>query len=152
MNYPLKSGRSGFHARGASTIARGNVSMTKKRILGYRLRADKTAEPVYDHFELGLSFEDNRQVARSTVAGHLHISTAFLVIDHGFLTNGIPILFETMVFEWASEDDLGDPVDKYTQRYSTWEQAVAGHDAVLLQCRDDVFSANLAADQALADI
>jgi len=52
------------------------------------------------------------------------ISTVFLGLDHNFMDNGPPILWETMVF--------GGPMDQYQQRCSgTWEQAEAMHAAVV---------------------
>jgi hypothetical protein len=47
------------------------------------------------------------------------VSTVFLGLDHNFLGNGPPILFETLVFggEWDGE----------MFRYSTFEEAVEGH-------------------------
>jgi len=50
--------------------------------------------------------------------GDVEVSTIFLGIDHQF-GDGPPLLFETMVF--------GSEHDQYTDRYSTWEEAEAGH-------------------------
>ena len=54
----------------------------------------------------------------------IHISTVFLGIDHNFAPDGPPILFETMTFgiELDGED---------TWRYITWNQAEAGHAAIV---------------------
>jgi len=60
--------------------------------------------------------------------GPYHISTVFLGIDHGF-GEGPPLLFETMVFARGSLSDLE------MERYSTWNQAVAGHQAMLKEVR-----------------
>jgi len=49
------------------------------------------------------------------------ISTVFLGIDHNF-GSGAPILFETMVF--------GGKHNGFQQRYSTWREAVYGHEVV----------------------
>lgn len=46
------------------------------------------------------------------------VSTVFLGIDHAF-GRGAPILFETMVF--------GGEHDQFQDRYSTREEALAGH-------------------------
>lgn len=54
----------------------------------------------------------------------VHVSTVFLGIDHSW-GNGAPILFETMVF--------GGVLDSYQRRYSTYEQAEAGH---ILACEE----------------
>ena len=42
----------------------------------------------------------------------------FLGLDHSF-GGGAPLLFETMVF--------GGPLDGEQERYSTWNEAEAGH-------------------------
>jgi hypothetical protein len=46
------------------------------------------------------------------------VSTVFLGLDHAW-GDGPPLLFETMIF--------GGTEDEYCERYSTWEEAEAGH-------------------------
>lgn len=46
------------------------------------------------------------------------ISTVFLGLDHSF-GDGPPMLFETMIF--------GGSLDGEQERYSTWDEAEAGH-------------------------
>jgi hypothetical protein len=57
------------------------------------------------------------------VAEHLienvFVSTVFLALDHSFESN-IPVLFETMIF--------GGKYDQYQDRYSTWDEAIQGHE------------------------
>ena len=60
----------------------------------------------------------NRMVAK-TVIGCAEVSTVFLAIDYSF-GDGPPLLFETMIF--------GGEHDMYQDRYSTWEEALIGHD------------------------
>lgn len=52
------------------------------------------------------------------VTGAVRVSTVFLGLDHGY-GGGPPILFETMIF--------GGPHNEEMWRYSTWEEAEAGH-------------------------
>ena len=55
--------------------------------------------------------------------GAVRVSTVFLLgINHAF-GGEHPLLFETMIF--------GGPMDEYQDRYSTWEEAEAGHATVL---------------------
>lgn len=54
--------------------------------------------------------------------GEVRISTVFLGLDHNF-DKGDPILFETLVF--------GGPLDGEMDRYHTWEEAEAGHAAIV---------------------
>lgn len=59
------------------------------------------------------------------------ISTVFLGLDHNW-RGGLPILFETMVFASVPEHD----VDQHMWRYSTWDEAVAGHKAAVRLCKE----------------
>ena len=72
----------------------------------------------------------DRHVADET-RGDARISTVFLGLNHNFCGDGPPLIFETMVF--------GGPLDQEQERYSTWEQAEAGHAAMLarLIARDE---------------
>jgi len=66
---------------------------------------------------------DRRRVGFDRV-GPWEVSTVFLALDHQFGA-GPPMLFETMVFKGDDRNDL------YAARYSTWEAAEAGHQAVV---------------------
>lgn len=59
--------------------------------------------------------------------GDVRVSTVFLGLDHSF-GEGPPLLFETMVF--------GGEHDGWQDRYTTWEQALAGHSSVLSAIRE----------------
>jgi len=61
-----------------------------------------------------------RRVAHDT-KGNCSVSTVFLGLDHSF-GSGPPLLFETMVF--GSKEDI-------QERYSTWDEALAGHKRIL---------------------
>lgn len=54
---------------------------------------------------------------------YIRVSTVFLGMDHAW--TGPPCIFETMVFSNYSK------LDSEQERYATWEQAVAGHKALL---------------------
>jgi len=93
--------------------------------------------PVDDVLTWGQFFEDieKRRVAE-TWRGRVWISTVFLGIDHGF-GQSPPVLFETMIFHSRR-------LDGWTDRYHTWDEAVAGHKAaVRLVHTTDVFEAEL---------
>lgn len=47
------------------------------------------------------------------------VSTIFMGLDHSFGGNGLPIVFETMIF--------GGVNDQYQERYSTYKEAEEGH-------------------------
>jgi hypothetical protein len=67
--------------------------------------------------------DDYRRVALDLVDDRWSVSTVWLGLDHQFLGDGPPLIFETMVF------DKGSPSyhDMEQRRYSTLEQALAGH-------------------------
>lgn len=82
----------------------------------------KTIVPVDDFAVWGKWFETaNRHVAK-TDAGGILISTVFLGMNHNF-GDGCPLWFETMIF--------GGEHDGYQERYSTWDEAEAGHKSAL---------------------
>lgn len=64
---------------------------------------------------------DKRMVQRETVNG-ADVSTVFLGLDHRFGDDGPPLVFETMVF--------GGLLDQSCERYSTLDEAKAGHKAM----------------------
>lgn len=75
--------------------------------------------------EYSRKFEsDKKRVAYDEVK-EKRISTVFLGIDHQFVDNGTPLLFETMIFP------LDSFMDEYCERYSTWQEAEEGHKKVL---------------------
>ena len=81
---------------------------------------------VTDTVEWGKCFQSkDRQVARTKV-GEAEVSTVFLGMDHS-LGGSVPILFETMVF--------GGKLDEEMERYRTWDEAEAGHTAMVARVR-----------------
>ena len=69
----------------------------------------------------------DRRVAWSDISQGVHVSTVFLGIDHNF-GGGPPLLYETMVF--------GGPMDQHQERYTTREEAVAGHEEVVRRVKE----------------
>lgn len=64
-----------------------------------------------------------RHVGNDTLPNGVHVSTVFLGLDHNFSGIGRPILWETMIF--------GGEHDQYQERYTTREEAIAGHEVAL---------------------
>lgn len=90
----------------------------------YKL-VDQEVIPVDDVIEWGAWMEetrenDGRRVGSDNVNGHW-VSTVFLGVDHQY-GDGPPLVFETMVF--PSEENMRE---EYMERYSTLEEAEAGH-------------------------
>lgn len=69
------------------------------------------------------NIDETRRIARDVLPNGVEVSTVFLGLDHNFSDAGPAIVFETMVF--------GGENDQAQVRYSTWEQAVAGHAQML---------------------
>ncbi len=67
---------------------------------------------------------DKGIVKQDTLPNDVRVSTVFLGLDHNYDDEGPPLLFETMVFG-------GGIHDQSMRRYSTWEEAEAGHSEML---------------------
>ena len=64
----------------------------------------------------------NKKIKLNKV-GKSTISTIFLGIDHNIIPGGLPVLFETYVFD--------GPLDGEMERFFTWDDAVKGHDKMV---------------------
>lgn len=85
-----------------------------------------------------------RHVAEDVVEG-FRVSTVFLGLDHGFRHRGPPVVFETMIF---SPDGDTEAMDRYT----TWEEAEAGHARMLQGLREELAEALGRADVVLSEL
>ena len=73
-------------------------------------------------------FEDiGARIVKKTNLADCQVSTVFLAIDHSFLDDQQPVLFETMVF--------GGEYDGEQFRYHTWDEAVEGHKKTVEKCK-----------------
>lgn len=61
------------------------------------------------------------------------VSTVFMGLDHGW-GDDTPVLFETMVF-----NGINKPVEDYTARYHTLEEAREGHKRVVEEVKKEKF-------------
>ena len=76
--------------------------------------------PCDDMLQWGLWFQTaDRRVAQDQLPDGVIVSTVFLGLDHRFVGDGPPLLFETMIF--------GGQHDGYQDRYATWTEAECGH-------------------------
>lgn len=96
----------------------------------------------------------NRRVAHTEVDDHF-VSTVFLGLDHSFGVGGKPVLYETMTFE-KEPSDLEIPgykdnagkthaprvvktkksLDNYSDRYTSREDALAGHERIVNELKN----------------
>jgi hypothetical protein len=90
---------------------RGTEVMTFDDITAYSAWKVERADPLGD-------------VVKQETIGNAWISTVLLMIDHQF-GEGPPLIFETMVFDAESHE----PMDRM-QRYSTYDEALAGHEEI----------------------
>ena len=70
-------------------------------------------------------FEHDDRVLAKTDIGDTQVSTVFLGLDHNMSGEGLPILWETMVF--------GGEYGGYDLRYDTYQAAAEGHAHAVLQ-------------------
>lgn len=93
---------------------------------------DKNHEvlPVEDLLYWGAWFDENtelRNVDKTQINDDILVSTVFMGINSGH-GDGPALWFESMVF--------GGKMDQEQRRYSTWTQAVAGHDQLVAEVRE----------------
>lgn len=97
---------------------------------------DREGKPLRDYGEIEKLLRDvkYKRVAQTTLKDGTWISTVWLGLDHSFgrFTNQRenPLIFETMVF--PSKEKL---LDEDVERYSTLEEAKAGHKRMVSKWR-----------------
>jgi hypothetical protein len=86
-------------------------------------------EPILegDLLAWGKWMQDGDRIVAQTMVGEVRVSTIFLGLDYNFHLSGPPLLFETMVF--------GGELDQEQERYSNWDEAVAGHEAMVARIK-----------------
>jgi len=80
------------------------------------------SESMEDYYAWGKETEAKGGITKKVkhdTYGEVGVSTVFLGLDHGWVPGGEPIVFETMVF--------GGALDQEQDRYSSLEGAEAGH-------------------------
>ena len=73
-----------------------------------------------------------------TDLGTYSVSTVFLCLDHAMF-GGPPMLFETMVFGDGITEADDSIVENGMRRYSTWDEAEAGHNEMVAEIRRKQF-------------
>jgi len=73
---------------------------------------------------------DYKIVKQETLPNGVWVSTVWLGLDHQYEDGGVPLIFETMVFP---KDGTHEEVDM--ERYSTEEEAINGHLAIVKKWR-----------------
>ena len=112
----------------------------------YVLDANHQVVPADDLITWAQFFEkdDARRVAKTQING-LSVSTVFLGLDHSW-GGDKPLFFETMIFR--DEDNappeiyferIQDWAHDYQTRYTTWDEAVEGHETVVTIIGEGLF-------------
>lgn len=115
-------------------------------LVGHEVRRVKTMHEWGQWFELASKTPGPRgrctmrHVDDDTV-GEIRVSTVFIGIDHSWGAGPPPLWFETMVF--------GGKLDQMMQRYTTWEQAQAGHAYLLAIAKGE---AAIVREQVVAEL
>lgn len=83
---------------------------------------------------------DSRRVGYDELGNLSYVSTVFLGLDHSFLSDGPPVLYETMIFN--------GPYSDWQDRYHTRAEALEGHNKVVARLRQGL-SPDEATEQAI---
>jgi hypothetical protein len=82
--------------------------------------------------------QTDRTVAHTVLTEDVEVSTVFLSLNHNVWGEGPPLLFQSMAFRVEPCSFGGRrPLEEtgFSARYSTWDEAVAGHDALCAAVR-----------------
>lgn len=91
----------------------------------YTLDDDHTLVPCHDFIVWSIWMHNDDHIrVRETTVGRYWISTVFL----GQSVREPPMLFETMVFDHSPDTEA---YTREQRRYATWQEAEAGHDAMV---------------------
>ena len=77
-------------------------------------------------------FENHDRIVRQDHVGDYFVSTVFLGLDHNWSQNGPPILWESMIFN-SGVIRTGDDIQQ--RRYTSYDDALAGHEAMVERVR-----------------
>jgi hypothetical protein len=127
----------------------GRDQMSEPNLTGkYILLPDHSVREEPDLLAWARWMETADRHVRKENVGPWWVSTVFLGLDHGygslFDRDVPPVLFETMVFLETIERPITigdhtrmchDTLDDITHRYSTWEEALKGHNAIAARLR-----------------
>jgi len=106
----------------------------------FLLDIDNNAYPCENFLNWAYEFEilcrEDRDIVRRQDIAEFWISTFFLGINFQFdlRANARPLLFETVI-AYSGNDGLLSKLDKYQRRYSTWKEALAGHEEAATMIR-----------------
>jgi hypothetical protein len=93
---------------------------------------DRDGEPIHDVLEWARLFENDeyRRIALTNLPSGIEVSTVWLGINHRFVGDGPPLIFETMVFGGEHNEEMW--------RYATENEARQGHEWVVKMLQDEM--------------
>lgn len=90
---------------------------------------DKDGKPITMEQWCKLLENKDYKVVKQDVTGDFRVSTVWLGLNHNYRPNGLPLIFETMIFSKDNYKDL------WCERYSTLDEATVGHEKALEHAR-----------------
>ncbi len=109
------------------------IRITMKEFNDYYILVNKKSVLVgWDKYLEWLNKDPRATKLWNTSVGEGRVSTIFLGMDHSYAFEEptVPILFETMVF------DTGTELDEAQERYSTYDEAYAGHNLMIERVKE----------------
>ena len=104
-----------------------------KRIYSHCQYYDRQGKEI-DILEMGSLHENpNYRCVKQEKVGNYFVSTIWLGMNINFFKERPPIIFETMIYNEEAEE-----IDGYTERYSTEEEAIKGHEVAVQLCKDKI--------------
>lgn len=104
--------------------------MIHSRKVFYVLNEDHTVREATDIHEVELLYSLDflkKRIVKKTKINGVEVSTVFLGINHRFINDGPPILFETMIFRHDGIEI--ESLANYQTRCCTWDEALEMHEA-----------------------
>lgn len=115
---------------------------------GRYILKDKKSIPEPELLKWGKWMQDKKnRIVKQTNVGNYLVSTVFLGLDYEFEMllvtppeNYNPLIFETMIFDISSTNEVGfhDDVFDYMERYRTYEEAIEGHKVAVRYVKKEI--------------
>lgn len=105
---------------------------TTRKTDKYVLDDNGNPVPEPDLMAWGTWMQTGDRTIKKTKIGDIKVSTVFLGLDHNYLGQGPPLLYETMCFR--ADGQVVERDDCFA-RYSTRAEALAGHEQIVESVR-----------------
>jgi hypothetical protein len=95
---------------------------------------NKIVEANVETFDEWIQKNPLKKPVKQEFVDKIYISTVFLGLDHSY-GGTVPLLWETMIFEGS--------LDGYQERYTSYEEAVKGHEFAVQMVKNDLLKEKL---------